>query len=212
MRIQIGDRPTPAATAPEAEGWTRIVSPSSPAVHVWVWIAGIGTAMILLALIVLASLVVPARETGSRVDGPTPWAAILLALLVAVPAHELAHAVFYPGGGLSSRTTLVAWPHKLRFGVYFEGCMSRRRWLLMRLAPLALLGIGPALCLVATQGLPCNPGLEAALSLLLLVNALGAGGDLLAAGWVVRNIPGGASLAFFGGRAYWRPGPCGTPH
>ena len=206
MRLQIGDIPCPTASSPEADGWTRVTGPSGPSVQLIAWFIGIATLTGLLALIVTTSLAVPLPSRQPDVQEPTPWVAVVLTLVLAVPVHELMHAIFHPDGGLSSATIFVIWPRKLRFGVYFEGYMSRRRWLIMRLAPLIILSIVPTGLLAATAGLPRSFIVETVLSLFLLVNALGSGGDVLAAAWVISNIPRESTMAFLGGKAYWRSG------
>ncbi len=226
MRIRIGDIPASATPASGTEGWTRIVSPSSCAVHLWTWITGLALVTGLLTVIIVASFLAPVPRGNSQLDQPvprvsvppgdaqvgqpTPWLVILLTLVLAVPAHELVHALVHPGGVFSPATVFVVWPQKLRFGVYFEGSMSRRRWLVMRLAPLAILAVAPALLLLATAGLPRSLALETALALLSLVNSLGSGSDVLAAAWVAYKIPSGSALAFMDGKAYWKPGLAST--
>jgi hypothetical protein len=138
-------------------------------------------------------------------DTSSPWLAPAIVLVLFIPLHELTHLLGQPGWGLSDRSVLAIWPAKLRFGVYFEGCMSRRRWLIMRLAPLALLSLLPTGLIALMQVLPPNPDLEIGLIVMMLVNALGSGGDVVAAAIVLRQVPGSASLCFHEGRAYWRP-------
>ena len=82
--------------------------------------------------------------------------------------------------GRSSRSVVVLWPAKLRFGVYYEGCMSRRRWLAMRLLPLIMLSVIPACILALMQGVLLSPDVEVGLTILMVVNALGSGGDVIA--------------------------------
>ena len=204
MRIQIGDLP-PATSTPEANGWMKIISPSSGSVHLYSWIIGIAILTSLLALIIVFSLFEPSPTRELEAGQSTPWVAVVLTLVLAVPAHEFLHALFHPNFGLSSSTIFVAWPRKLRFGIYFEGRMSRRRWLAMRLAPLVVLSIVPTILLASPTGIWHNLTIETTLAVLLLVNALGSGSDVLGAAWVIFNIPKGSSLAFCGGRAYWKP-------
>jgi hypothetical protein len=94
-----------------------------------------------------------------------------VALLTFIPLHEL-----------------------LQLGVYYEGCMSRRRWRWMRMAP--LLGMSQ----VRSRGVTLEIGLQA----MLVANSVGSGGDLMAASLVLRQAPHNARLCFRGGRAYWR--------
>ena len=75
----------------------------------------------------------------------------------------------------------------------------------MRLAPVVLLSVLPACLLALLQAQPVTPDLEVGLTVLMAVNALGSGGDVIAAVLVVAQVPPGACLCFRAGRAYWRP-------
>jgi hypothetical protein len=206
MRIQIGDTTQPNLVPPHPHQWTRVTAPASFWTHILAWIIGVLALSALLALVIGSSIARFPQAGNSSASQPTPWLVVITTLVLAIPAHELTHALFNPGGALSPRTTFVAWPRRLRFGVYFEGSMSRRRWLLMRLAPFLLLAVLPAVILAGTNPSHRTSGMDAFFSLLLLTSSLGSGGDLLAACWVARHIPKGSTLGFFSGKAYWKPG------
>ena len=139
-------------------------------------------------------------------DAASPWVVVVVVLAVFIPLHEFLHLLGQPEWGRSSRSVVVVWPTKLRFGVYYEGCMSRRRWLGMRLAPLIVLSVLPAGLLALLQVQPLSAELEIGLQVLMVVNTLGSGGDILAAVVVLRQVPAAtAQMCFESGRAYWRP-------
>jgi hypothetical protein len=138
-------------------------------------------------------------------ESATPWVAVVFVLVVYIPLHEALHLLGQPGWGRSDQSVIVLWPARLRFGVYYEGCMSRRRWLAMRLAPAIVLSVLPAVLLALTRLWPLNVELEIGLQVLMLVNALGSGGDLIAALLVLRQVPPAGQLCFRARRAYWRP-------
>ncbi len=123
------------------------------------------------------------------------WWAVAVVLMTFIPLHEFLHLLGQPEWGCSDRSLLVIWPAKLRLGVYYESCMSRRRWLGMRLVPL----------LVLSQVQPLNVELEIGLQVLMVINAVGSGGDLLAVWLVLKQVPPAGQLCFRKGRAYWRP-------
>ena len=192
-----------------AEGLTRIHSPSTRLGYLLAGLVGLALPAVLFVGLVAISFYSLARGGGAQaappaVDPPTPWGAVILALLLFIPLHELVHALVHPGLGLSPRTVVVLWPAKLRFGVYYEGCMSRRRWLVMRLAPLACLSVIPVLLLTVFKVVPASFAVEIFLQVLVLVNAVGSGGDLVAAVWVLAQVPAGGQICFRGGKAYWR--------
>jgi len=191
------------------EGWVRIHSPSSRLGCLLAGLAGLALPAVLFVSLVAASLLTLSKGAGgqaspARVDPPMPWGIVVLALLLFVPLHELVHALVYPGLGLSPRTVVVLWPAKLRFGVYYEGCMTRRRWLVMRLAPLVGLSVIPVLLLTLFKVVPVSFATEIFWQVLTLMNAVGSGGDLVAVVWVLAQVPAGAEICFRGGKAYWR--------
>jgi hypothetical protein len=206
VRLQGGDMPREEETSPEALGWRAIRSPSAR--------LGYGLAA-LVGLVLLGGLCAGlgtwswavGKRGGMATAGDvaSPWVVVLIVLAVFIPLHELLHLLGQPGWGWSSRSVVALWPAKLRFGVYYEGCMSRRRWLAMRLAPLMLLSVLPACVLALLQVHPWSPEVEIGLQVLMVVNALGSGGDVVAALLVVAQVPPAACLCFRAGRAYWRP-------
>lgn len=169
------------------------------------WIVGVAVLFLLITPSVIRSFLLPSPPMpADSIQNRVTWPAVMVILLLSVPLHELLHAVFLPDFGLSRSTTLVVWPRGLRFGVFFDGQLSRRRWLLMRTAPFLVLALVPSIWLASSSGAPDDFALEAFLSLMILLNSVGSGGDLVAVAWVARRIPPGSSLLFRGGRAFWR--------
>ena len=204
MRIHLGDLPLTPSDSLESDGWTRISGLRSRAASYLPWLLGIFLLLALITPIVLVSFSVGYISNPSAANQGPPLLAAILSALLSIPAHELVHAAFLPDFGLSQSTVLAVWPRKLRFGVFYEGRMSKTRWLVMRSAPFVILALLPALWLLLTTGAPRNFTIETCMSLLILVNSLGAGADLLAAQWVLFHIPQGSILMFAGGRAYWK--------
>ncbi len=206
MRLSLGNVPDNQGEPPESEEWHRIHSPSSRLGYLLAGLAGLAFPFVLIGWLIVVSLLAGGTEAQDvAANAPTPRGAELLALLLYIPLHELLHAVWHPQLGLSSRTVLVIWPKRLRFGVYFEGCMTRRRWLVMRMAPLMVLSIIPAVLLAFFNFFPVSFALEIFLQVLLLVNGIGSGGDIVAVIWVLRQVPSKTQICFFGGKAYWKP-------
>jgi hypothetical protein len=207
MRFRLGDLSEAAQSLPQEEGWHRVRGPGSRLGYV---LAGVIGLALLCGLIGGLSAVSLLALHGANVEpgqSHTPWAVVVLILLLYIPAHELLHALWHPRFGFTPRTIVAVWPARLRFGVYYEGRMSRTRWLLMRATPFAALCLLPAGLLgwstIGNGGL--GPQVETCLQVLLLVNAIGSGGDILAMVLVWFQIPHAAQLCFHGGRAYWRP-------
>lgn len=203
MRIQIGEPPASTESPLHEQGWRRVEGPKSSSAYLGAALIGIALTSMLLALIIAASILSPAENSnGPEADQATPWAVIILTLPLSIAAHELIHIALHPDHGLSPASILVIWPRRLRFGAYYEGFMTRSRWLTMRLAPLAILTFLPAAIMMAAPT-PRSIAVETSLALLLLVNALGSGGDILAAIWVLLHLPPQATLRFHQGKAYW---------
>ena len=205
VRLQLGNIPQVEGPSPEALGWRAICSPRARRVY---WLAALVGLVLLTGLCAgLGTWSLALGNTGGATanDAASPWVVTLVVLASYIPLHELLHLLGQPGWGRSDRSMVVLWPAKLRFGVYYEGCMSRRRWLGMRLAPLVVLSVLPACALALGQVQPLSPDVEVGLSVLMVANTLGSGGDVIAAILVLRQVPSTASLCFQAGRAYWRP-------
>ena len=206
MKFHLGSLPEDRDDLPDVEGWHRIYSPRPRLGYLLAGLIGLLFPLVVCGWLIVVSALAGQREGGETlVHQSTPWGVVLLALLLYIPLHELLHAVWHPQLGLSPQTVLVIWPRKLRFGVYYEGCMTRRRWVMMRLAPLIVLVILPAALLTLFHYAPVPFALETFLQVMLLVNGIGSGGDVVAVIWVLRQVPSKAQLCFCGGKAYWRP-------
>jgi hypothetical protein len=187
------------------EGWHRIHSPSSRLGFVLAGVIGLFIPFVMCAWLSAAEVFLARFRVGKLASSASmPWAPQVLALLLFIPLHEAVHAIWHPRLGLSSRTVVVIWPSKLRFGVYYGGCMTRRRWLVMRLAPFFFLTLVPIGLLTLFKVWPASFALDIFLQVLFLVNGIGSGGDIVAAVWVLRQVPAGAQVCFHGGKAYWR--------
>jgi len=206
VRLQLGEVPTSESVSPEARGWRVIYSPATRKIY---WLAALAGLVLLGGLCTglgtWSWLVANKAGMATADDATSPWITALVVLATFIPLHELFHLLGQPGWGMSSRSVLAVWPAKLRFGVYYEGCMSRRRWLGMRLAPFIVLSLLPACVVALLQLYPWTPDVQVGLQVMMLVNALGSGGDILAAVLVLRQVPAAAQMCFESGRAYWRP-------
>ena len=207
MKIHIGNIQEIPDFQPEAEGLRSIRGPKASMSFL---IAGLTGFLLLICPLMLLCLVLsyfalPNVETMQGPHPPSPWGAVLLTLLLYIPLHELIHLIWHPHQGFSNQSILVLWPSKLRFGVYYEGCMSRTRWLIMRISPFVVLSLIPASLLSIFQNIPFNNFIQTGLEVLMVVNGVGSGGDVIAMLLVLFQVPRSAVMCFRGGRAYWRP-------
>lgn len=205
MRIQLGNLPQDQGESPVGEGWHRIHSPGSRLGYLLAGLIGLVFPNLFCLWLATVSVLHGGSGGGEEATSTaTPWGAVVLALLLFIPLHELLHAIWHPRQGMSAQTVMVIWPAKLRFGVYYEGCMTRSRWLAMRTAPLMVLSAMPVALLTVLLFVPGAFGLEIFLQVMMLVNGIGSGGDLVAVLWVLSQVPPKAQICFCGGKAYWR--------
>jgi hypothetical protein len=203
VRLQIGDLSREQAGEDVPEGWHRIHSPGSRLAFLLAGLVGFFFVVVLFLWLVVISFLAVQWGVEALEDTTTPWGAVILALLLCIPLHELLHALWHPRQGFSPQTVAVLWPARLRFGVYYEGCMARQRWLLMRLAPFLFLSVVPAGILTVAHFVPLSYAIQVFLQVLLLVNGIGSGGDIVAVIYVLRQVPASARMCFLEGRAYW---------
>jgi hypothetical protein len=204
MRFHYGPIPESPDFQPQEEGWTPLVEPS---VTVFTWLAsGVGIIVGLVAAFVWAASV-PNSAVVQVSVGPgqspiiplaTQLAIVLGAIALLIVVHELLHALVHPGGMLTGRTILGAWLTKGLFYAHYDGPLSRERFLLILVMPFLVLTGG--LWLVA---MIFRPG-WAILPAWSVLNAMFAGGDLLATGMIAWQVPRGAEMRNQGWKTWWR--------
>jgi hypothetical protein len=165
-------------------------------------LVGLGLPIIPILLLSFEAWLFPHVNTNQSETIPM-WI-IFPVLLVSILVHEFLHLLWHPGWGLSSRSLVLVWPLKLQFGVYYEGFMSRTRWLVMRLSPLVGLTLLPTLVLLIVYCFEMSFFWQQFIVLVILVNSLGAGSDLVASVIVARQVPLGGEVGNWNGRACWR--------
>jgi hypothetical protein len=205
MRIQWGSPPASPAPVEEIQSGRPIRQPGKWASAILASLAGLFLLAIPAVVLVGFSFFHPdVKSSSSGNMDAGEWIAVLLAFFLCIAVHELLHAALYPDFGRSDSTVLfVAW-RKLQFGVYYEGIISRTRWLALRLFPILGLTILPLLVWLAAYDRLSNAG-EAFMWVLVITNSLGYGGDLVAALIVMLQVPATGTLNFYRGRAYWKP-------
>ena len=145
------------------------------------------------------------KSPGTATQNETvPWWIVFPVLVVCIVVHELLHLVFHPGNGRSDLSLVLIWPRRFQFGVYYAGFMKRSRWLVMRLAPLIGLTLVPTLFLLSTHPAELSFFWQQFVVLVILVNGLGAGGDVVASIIVAQQVPAQAEIGVQNGRACWR--------
>ena len=65
----------------------------------------------------------------------------LVIVIFLIPVHELTHALFHPACGLSDKTIIGLWLSKGLFYAYYEGPMTRNRFLMVYAGPFVVLSL-----------------------------------------------------------------------
>jgi hypothetical protein len=100
--------------------------------------------------------------------------------------------------GATDKTLVGAWLSHALFYAYYEGELSRERFLVILAAPTLALTVLPLLVLAgASLDSPFLGGIA-------LANAAGAAGDMVGMWIVLAQIPRGAIVRNNGWRTYWR--------
>src|SRR5512135_3761820 len=132
MRLQMGEMAHQKDPSPPPEGWRAIESRILKGGY---WLAAlIGLAVMIglwVALGIWESVVVHRSSVATAEMSRHPWLIMGLVLVLFAPLHEAIHLLGQPGWGFTERSVVVLWPAKLRFGVYYAGILTRRRWLAM---------------------------------------------------------------------------------
>ncbi len=206
MQVIFGSIPEIAGFDPEAAGLHKIRGPSAAISHLLASLIGLFLLVVPITglCLVLSNFAIPNPDVDPNYVPPVAWGAAFLAMFSFIPLHELLHLIWHPWFGRSDQSILVIWPTKLLFGVYYEGCMSRTRWLLMRIAPFVFLSILTAVFIALFQYVAFSHMSKTYLEVLMVLNAVGSGADVAAIFLVASQVPQSASLCFRGGKAYWR--------
>ena len=189
LQFRVGPVPDNPDFDPIAEGWQRIREPGPVLVQI------IGLPVGLLVCASLVGLLYLLWPGGS----PTLSTWLTLVLLGGmIPAHELIHALTYPGGLSSSQTIIGLWPSRVVAYAHYEGETSRNRLLLVFITPFVGLSLLPII-LLATVGWPSFE-----LALLAILNGAASAGDLMSLFIIGQQIPSRAVVRNKGWRTYWR--------
>lgn len=138
---------------------------------------------------------------------PSGWeTAWLVAMVISFPVlimvHELIHAVFYPGYGLSKATLIGCWPSRMLFYAYHDGAVTRNRFLLVFVTPFLLISVLPLL-IAAWIRLP--EMVTSILAWFSIWNALFACGDVLGFLLILCQVPRRALVRNKSWRTFWQP-------
>lgn len=189
MRFHWGSIPEAPGFHPEAGGWKPLREPSP-------WPAQLLALPIAIGVGLAAAAAWP-FIAPSGISGGQPWA-LLAAILLLVPIHELVHVAFHPGFGASPSTVLGVWPAKALLYAHYCDELPRNRFLAILAAPLLFLTVVPmVLCSVLSVA-------PAAVVVFTVLNGVVTCVDLFGFGLVAAQVPGAAVVRNQGYRTWWR--------
>jgi len=205
MRLHFGPVPENPDFHPQEDGWTPLREPSA---GVFVLLAsGVGIVVgVLVAMLwaatvesgIILQLKFNSRDVSTAIPIAIAIAMVLGAIALLIAVHELLHAAVYPGGWLSRRTIIGMWLSKGLFYAHYDGSLSRNRFVLTLLTPFLVLTLGIWLAeVVLRTGWGPLPAWS-------VLNAMFAGGDILATGMVVWQLPSRAEVRNQGWNTWWR--------
>ncbi len=190
MRFHFSNVPEVPARPTAAEDWKSVPALGARRVQVYGLLAGCA-AMLLVAILL-----------GEAFRATSIWAAFLI-LILAIPFHELVHALATPAWGLSDRTVIGLQRGKglLLPYMYYEGSQPLWRMLFAGLAPTLVLTILPVLVLLFT---PLDGSRAPNLGFLAFFNAAISGGDLVILFWIATHLPMRATVQQDGWGLLWK--------
>ena len=198
MRFRIGPLPDDPGFRPEQGGWRKLKEPSFGLLLLLAFPTSALTAAGVLFVWVLLVRVRGLYGPVQVVIAPWTLLGAFAALVALVVAHELAHAVVLPRGGLTSATTLGFWPQTVTPYVSYQGELSRNRFLLVGLMPLLLWSAAPLVIGLLFAWIPLW------MVLLSTVNALVSSADLIGAVLLLSQTPRSAVVRNKGLATWWR--------
>ena len=190
MKFIFGGIPDNSDFNPESENWTAIKEPSP-------WIAQlIGIPVAFLAIILLVIFwyfFAPVRNFKIDIGFETIFWIIGIGII-----HELIHAVFHPGCGISSNTYLGFWPSKLVLYAHYHSILSKYRFMAILISPFIFLSIVPLIvCSILHYS-------STELCMISLFNALLACVDILGFFLILFGVPSDSFVQNKGWKTYYK--------
>ncbi len=208
MKVHFGAPPPDPDFHPEREGWTKLREPDPIILQLIATpVAMLNLAILLAAWAALAWLqprAVPAFDWTSVVN-PWPTLASSFSLITAIigifgliAAHELVHALGYPGGWKTNRTLIGIWPAKFLFYASHLGPVSRNRFLFVCGLPLLVLTVLPLM------GAALSQHITVGLAAVSIANGTFTCGDQVIVAMIASQIPKTALVRNQGWETWWK--------
>ena len=192
MRFHIGPIPETPEFDPSAP-WRPLREPSPIALQVIALPVGI------LVTLLVAHFWMNATPLQGMKWSVDPVEIILL-LIPLIIVHELIHALVHPLQGRTSDSIVGLWPSRMVFYAAYAGELSKERFLMILLAPLAALTFAPLAIAWLTQSA------NTSMAFISCANAFAACGDIVGASMVAWQVPARATVRNQGWRTFWKSG------
>jgi hypothetical protein len=191
MKFVCGKVPENSDFDPAAEGWTAVREPS-----VWMYqiiAVPIGFSVAFLLWIFWSTF------TSDIFDDELFLSSIIWLLYVAVIiVHELIHALFHPGYGITANTYFGFWPSKLIFYAHYHSTLSKRRFMTVLIAPFIFISVVPlVLCAFSQYN-------SSVLCIISLFNTLCASVDIFGFMLIYFSVPAGSVVQNKGWKTYYK--------
>jgi len=194
MRFHLGAIPESPDFNPDAS-WQLVREPSPGAWQLMALPIGVLSAGLFAFLWFAFTPLVFARESVAFLASPAARIACIVGVIF---FHEVIHIFTQPGTGRSPYSVVVFWPARLLLFAAYTGELTRRRCLIILLAPFMVISVVPLLAAaVAHQVLGW-------LAFVSSFNALLAGGDILSATFTLGRIPPHGIVRMQGWKTYLR--------
>jgi len=205
MRFNVGKVPSNPDFNPELDQWRRLKEPGESTFFTLATIIGIASAVACNALLRFisnmngsaASIVIKAGDLNGRMIWNVTLG-VLVGFACLIIVHELVHLLAHPHTGRSKHSILGFIPKRFSFYAFYGAELSRNRFLFMVSLPFLLISVLPMLAFSIIGPPPFWLGL------VVVVNALISGGDLVAFGIVAFQLPRKALIRHQSWDAYWK--------
>ena len=190
MQFIFGGIPDNTDFNPELENWKAIKEPSPLVAQ----LIGIPVALIAIILLIFAWYFF-ASVRNFKIDinyGLVLW------IIVITFIHEIIHAAFHPGYGISSNTILGFWPAKMVFYAHYHSIMNKCRFMAILISPFIFLSIVPLIYCSIFQFSSTE------ICMISLLNALLACVDILGFFLIWFSVPPGALVQNKGWKTYYK--------